>query len=259
MAIQDIGETLASAGETRIHLCGRFSVRINGQRIDEGFPGRQGRLLFAYLASRRSQSNTRTELAKILWPELVPDDPEIALAALLAKLRKLVGKDLLLGKQDLHLALPDNSWVDIELAQTCLQRAESAISASDWRGAWGPAQVAVHIATRTFMAGFEHPWVQGMRARLLDVQMRANECMAASGFNLGGAELLTAERAARRVLDLNPLRESACKLLMQVLDAGGNRAEALQAYERIRALMREQLGVSPGPALQAIHRQLLQQ
>ena len=115
MAIQDIGETLASAGETRIHLCGRFSVRINGQRIDEGFPGRQGRLLFAYLASRRSQSNTRTELAKILWPELVPDDPEIALAALLAKLRKLVGKDLLLGKQDLHLALPDNSWVDIEL------------------------------------------------------------------------------------------------------------------------------------------------
>ena len=89
--------------------------------------------------------------------------------------------------------------------------------------------------------------------------MRANECMAASGFKLGGAELLTAERAARRVLDLNPLRESAWKLLMQVLDAGGNRAEALLAFERIRALMREQLGVSPGPALQAIHRQLLQQ
>jgi SARP family transcriptional regulator, regulator of embCAB operon len=259
MAIQDIGETLASVGETRIHLCGKFSARINGQRIDEGFPGRQGRLLFANLVTRRSQSNTRAELAKILWPEFFPEDPEIALAALLAKLRKLVGKDLLLGKQDLQLVLPDNSWVDIEVAQTSLHRAESAISARDWLGAWGPAQVAVHISARAFMAGFEHPWVQGMRGRLFDVQMRANECTAASGFNLGGAELLTAERAARRVIELSPLRESACKLLMLVLDAGGNRAEALQAYERIRALLREQLGVSPGPALQATHRQLLQQ
>jgi hypothetical protein len=42
----------------------------------------------------------------------------------------------------------------------------------------------------------------------------------------------------------------------RVLDERGNRAEALQAYEELRKLLREELGASPSPATQEVHRRL---
>ncbi len=44
---------------------------------------------------------------------------------------------------------------------------------------------------------------------------------------------------------------------MEVLRARGNVNEALRVYEDIRVLLREELGSSPGPALVALHEQLL--
>ena len=44
---------------------------------------------------------------------------------------------------------------------------------------------------------------------------------------------------------------------MEALARRGNLAEALRASERLRALLREELGVAPSPDLQAAHRRLL--
>jgi SARP family transcriptional regulator, regulator of embCAB operon len=44
---------------------------------------------------------------------------------------------------------------------------------------------------------------------------------------------------------------------MQVLAARGNVAEALVAYERLRVLLREELGVNPGQAVRDAHTKLL--
>ncbi len=62
MADQNLGETLAKPGESRIHLCGRFTVRIDGDRLEEGLPGRQGRMLFAFLVLRRLRATPRAFL-----------------------------------------------------------------------------------------------------------------------------------------------------------------------------------------------------
>src|SRR5437870_4571736 len=45
-----LGKTLAG---TRIHLCGRLTADIAGSRIEADLPGRQGKLLFAYLVVNR--------------------------------------------------------------------------------------------------------------------------------------------------------------------------------------------------------------
>jgi len=76
--------------------------------------------------------------------------------------------------------------------------------------------------------------------------------------HLGGMELHTAERAARRAMAASPYRESTCALLLQILARRGNRAEALHLYESMRILLREELGVSPSEGLQQVHRSLLQ-
>ena len=57
--------------------------------------------------------------------------------------------------------------------------------------------------------------------------------------------------------ELAPYRETAHRLLMEALERRGNVAEALRAYERLRVLLREELGVAPSPDVQAVHRRLL--
>jgi DNA-binding SARP family transcriptional activator len=257
MARRNIGESLVGNGETRIHLCGHFTARIRGERVEQALPGRQGRVLFAYLAANRMRPAPRAELLRMLWPDDAPAAAESALAALLAKLRRAVGAATLAGKQELQLLLPADAWVDLEAASDGVHRAESAVAAGDWARAWGPARVAMHIAARGFMPGYDMPWIEVVRRRVDELLVRAHECVARSGLGLGGAEIATAERAARRLAELAPLRESGYRLLMQSLAAAGNPGEALLVYERLRGLLRDELGASPDAATQALHRQLL--
>jgi DNA-binding SARP family transcriptional activator len=44
---------------------------------------------------------------------------------------------------------------------------------------------------------------------------------------------------------------------MRALAAEGNVAEALQEYDRLRVLLRDELGVPPSPPTQELHRVLL--
>jgi DNA-binding SARP family transcriptional activator len=92
---------------------------------------------------------------------------------------------------------------------------------------------------------------------LEEVRLRGLECFAAAGLGLGGPALAQAEERARMLTELAPYRETAHRLLMETLERRGNPAEALRAYERLRTMLREELGAAPSPALQAVHRRLL--
>ncbi|MBL8380240.1 MAG: winged helix-turn-helix domain-containing protein [Burkholderiales bacterium] len=254
---QNLGETLAQGRETRIHLCGRLTARLGGERVEGALPGRQGRILFAYLAAHRMQTVPRDELLNVLWPDEAPAAAEGALAALLAKLRKLLGAPALVGKHEIRLLLPAGAWVDVEAAADGLHRGESAAALKDWARAWGPARVALHIAARRFMPGYDAPWITDARRRMDEMLLRAHECVAESGLGMGGAEMAAAERSARRLIELAPLRESGYRLLMRALAARDNTGEALMVYEELRRVLRKELGIAPGAASQQLHRSLL--
>ncbi len=56
----------------------------------------------------------------------------------------------------------------------------------------------------------------------------------------------------------HPLREELWVLLMRALRAAGRQAEALEAYERARKVIGDELGVDPGPNLRQLHQEILQ-
>ena len=87
--------------------------------------------------------------------------------------------------------------------------------------------------------------------------VQALELGGAASLRIGGAELATAERTARRLVELAPLRESGTRLLMELLDRMGNRAEAIVVSDELRVRLRDELGVAPSPEGQAAHRSLL--
>ena len=244
-------------GEARIQLCGRLVVRLGERRVEDRLPGRQGRLLFAYLALNRQRVLRRDELVDALWGDDVPAGVDTSLSALLSKLRRALGAGALEGRSDVRLVLPAAAWIDIEAAAEALHRAESALARDDWSAAWGRARVAQHIAVRDCLPGEDAPWIVEQRGRVEAMYVRALELSGEASLRLGGSELDTAERSARRLVERAPYRESGYRLLMETLAERGERAEALRVYERLRGLLREELGAAPSAATQAVHRRLL--
>jgi DNA-binding SARP family transcriptional activator len=117
--------------------------------------------------------------------------------------------------------------------------------------------VALVIARRGFLAGEEAPWAQERRRRLEEIRIAALECYAAVALGLGGSELATGEKAARELVVASPYREHGHALLMMLLTARGNPAEALRVYEVLRERLRDDLGATPAPALREMQARLL--
>jgi len=247
---------LASSEPVRIQVCGLLVVERDGQRLDALLPGRQGRLLFAYLVVIGHRQVPRDELAEALWREPDPAAVDARLNPLLSKLRRAFGAGTVEGRSTLRLCLP-SAWVDLEAAVEAVHRAESAVAQQDWTRAWGPALTALFVAERGFLPGEDAPWIDEVRHQLTVLRLRALECYAVAALGIGGTELAAAVRAGRELIRLAPLRESGYRYLMRALAAQDNLAEALVAYGQLSDRLRDQLGVSPSPATRELYQRLL--
>jgi SARP family transcriptional regulator, regulator of embCAB operon len=172
-------------------------------------------------------------------------------------LRAVLGVAVLGGRGEPRLLLPPDAWVDIEAAEEAIHRAESAVAQGDWARGWGPSLIALFTARRGFLLGEDLPWAQDYRGRLEEIRCSALECYAAVALGVGGTELAPGERVARELVAAVPFRERAHGLLMEILAARGNAAEALRVYEALRERLREELGATPAPELRALQEQIL--
>ena len=100
-------------------------------------------------------------------------------------------------------------------------------------------------------------WLEPRRRELADIRLQALEVIGRAGLSLGGTQLGSVERAARTLIETEPYRESGYVLLMEALEAQGNVAEGLRVFERLRSLLRDELGTVPSPEAMQAHERLL--
>ncbi|MFG1807568.1 BTAD domain-containing putative transcriptional regulator [Streptomyces sp. NPDC049040] len=100
-------------------------------------------------------------------------------------------------------------------------------------------------------------WLRSPRARLTELRLHAVELRAEALIALG--------RAAEAVPDLDahvtdhPWREDAWRMLALALYRSSRQADALSVLRRARAMLREHLGVDPGPRLRRLEEDMLLQ
>src|SRR5437763_317618 len=117
----------------------RLAVEADGATLDEQrFPGRQGRIVFAYLAAQSGRPVPRDELAELLWGDDPPSTWEKALRVLMTKLRALLVECGIDGSTALtsafgcyKLTLPPDTWIDFDAAAEAVARAEDAVAGGD--------------------------------------------------------------------------------------------------------------------------------
>jgi basic membrane lipoprotein Med (substrate-binding protein (PBP1-ABC) superfamily)/DNA-binding SARP family transcriptional activator len=244
-------------------LTERVSIEAAGVVVDEQrFPGRQGRLVFAYLLAAQGRPVPRDELADALWGDHPPARWEKALSVLVSKLRALLTECGIGGASSLtsafgcyQLTLPDGTWIDVVAADEAARAAERSLAAGELDQARADASVAESLARRTFLPGEDGRWIEDKRADLRETLVRALDCLS-EAHRLAG-DPRAAVRAAEELVELEPYRERGYRLLMEAQSAAGNDAEALRVYERCRLLLAEELGAYPSPETEAMYLEVL--
>jgi len=241
--------------QLRIYLAGNVALERGDVLVPERrLPGNQARLAFALLVTERSDALSTARIADILWDGLPPASWDVALRAIVSKLRRVlseIGADVTIQHAFgcYQLRLPPNAWVDIEAAATAAHDAEAALQAGDLEAANGAALVANAIARRPFLEGADGRWVRRQRGRFQGIQVRALSCRAEVA--LAHGDYAGAIGDAERVVAFEPYREQAYVTLMRAQVGSRNNAEALATYERLRSILAEDLGASPSATTEA--------
>ena len=250
------------ASGARVYLCGRVTVEHEGRAFtDAALGGRQGRLLFVFLGTRRTALVSKAQVIDAIWGAHTPPSAETAINALVSKVRAALRRldvprphGIATDGGEYQFVVP-SVWIDVEAARTAIDRAEGALRGDAWSDAWSAANVAAAISSRPFLPNDEHPWVQQQRAQLQRVWRRALLVLSAVSIRNGEHEL--GIQHAADVLSAEPFDETACQALMRAHATAGNRAEALRVYANCRKLFRDELGAEPSEKTAAVFLSIL--
>jgi DNA-binding SARP family transcriptional activator len=233
----------------RVALLGDLRVDSpDGVLHEEDLRGRRAVVLFARLAAEPGHPVPGESLAEAVWGWSPPPTWPAALRNTIAIVRSALESIGLEGvlqyaRGAYTLLLSPGSTVDLVEATSAASGAELAASSETWGEARLIANRALVALEGTFLPGPATPWVEEVRAGLVDVVARlrrvAGECALRAG------DLREAETLGRLLVEEAPLREDGHRFLMRALQAGGNTGEALRAYEVCRKLLLEELGATP--------------
>ena len=238
-------------GVIDLGLLGPTSLVISGRTVP--VPAGRQQVALAALALDAGRTVSSSALVDYLWGEEPPGQVRQALHTTMARVRKLVGTDRVVARGGGYaLELPDQA-VDVHRFRDRVAQARSATPDEEeqrlaealalWRG-----RPLEGVDSDTLCAEHVYPLTEEWFAateRLLELRVSAG----AAGEVVG--EL-------RGLIARHPLRESLWALLMSALVSAGRQADALAAYQEVRAALRDQLGVDPGPELVATHAAVLE-
>lgn len=103
----------------------------------------------------------------------------------------------------------------------------------------------------------DSPLVRDSIARFEELRLVSHELLAEADIARGAAASVVPR--LRELVTAHPVRESSWQLLIRALAETGRRAEALVAFEDVRALLADELGADPSPELSAVHLRLLRE
>jgi predicted ATPase/DNA-binding SARP family transcriptional activator len=223
--------------------------------------GRQ-RALLALLALQAPRPVSADQLVDALWGDDLPADPANALQQRISSLRKEVDPerhgDVLVAAAGGYALRVDDDRIDARRFARRAAEGRRLLAAGDARGALDELTAALELWQGEALDGFaDEPWARADAQRLTELRLAAIEDRYDAALALGsGVEVVG---GLAELVTQHPLRERPAGQLMLALYRAGRQADALEVYDRTRRRLADELGVDPGPALQAIYRRVLDQ
>lgn len=238
----------------QIKLLGECSLVWDGQPI-AGLGSDRLQALVAYLALHHHAPQARQRVAFQLWPDSTDTQARANLRKELSYLRRaLPDPDAVLwvDTKMLQWRLGPECWLDVVAFESLIKAAEQATDGESRRS---HLEQALELYRDDLLPLCDQEWIGPERERLRHMQGRA------LGLLIDQLEHQRDYRAAiaqgQRLLRLDPLNEATYGLLMRLYGLSGDRANALQLYHRCMTVLRDELGIDPGPAMRQLYERLL--
>jgi DNA-binding SARP family transcriptional activator len=244
----------------QICLLGSFRLLRFGQPVDVRSGGKTATLLeILGLATRHGVA--RELLLSSLWP-----DSEAALAGnalnnLVYSLRGVLADALDGASPVVHTAgyyrlnTDAGITVDVTRFKHLVARSERLATTGDLAAAAEIAEQAVHLyrGDLSLCAGF------GARNLFERGQLRAT-CLALlmrlADYAFARSDFAACQAYSRQLLDFDPCREDAHRLVMRCHVRLGERAQALRHFQTVRAILHAEFDADPEPATRALYDQI---
>jgi DNA-binding SARP family transcriptional activator len=240
-------------------LLGPLEVSDHERSVPIG--GGKRRSLLALLLLHANEVVSAERLIDELWGERPPATSAKSVQVYVSQLRReLRGQspngELLVTRSNGYLLRLGRDDLDVQRFERTLAEGERALAAGEARRASEKLGEALALWRGPPLADFTYePFAQQEIARLDELRLAALEQRIEAELALG--------RHAQVVGDLeglvreHPLREGLRGFLMLALYRCGRQAEALEVYRAGARLLRDELGLEPGPVLRDLEAKVL--
>lgn len=244
-----------------VRVLGPVRLLVDGASVAVGGP--KPRALLAALTVNRRRAVSSQALADIVWNEDPPDSYQASLQVFVSNIRKALrnsGVDpavLRTESSGYRLEIPDDGC-DLGRFDASRRAGAEAAGAGDHDGAsrlFGAALAEWSGKALDDLSGlhFAESFATAMdEERLLVVSARIDAEIACGRASSVVGELVSMTGA-------HPLREPLWVQLITALYLSGRQADALEACRRVRAVLADELGIDPGPALTELEKRVLRQ
>lgn len=240
-------------------LLGPLAVWRGGAELSAGPP--QQRDLLALLILNRNQRVAIDALVDALWGDAVPTNALQAVRTYVSRLRQILGRDssvALLTEPAGYRLSTGAGRVDVDRFLTLAAEGRRALLAGDCRRAERRLTVALRLFRGPPLVGLEHLELAHDEAeRVNEVRLLADEDLIEAMLMQGRHQEILPR--LRELVAREPYRERFSAQLMLALYRSGQQVEALDAYRRTRATLRDDLGLDPSHELQDLERMILLQ
>ncbi|MET0423238.1 MAG: BTAD domain-containing putative transcriptional regulator, partial [Actinoplanes sp.] len=232
--------------QLRVSVLGPVRAWHGDLEIDLGTARR--RALFAMLAANAGRTVTRNELILALWGESAPSAAAGNVYTYVSGLRRSLGP-----AGELLTSGPAGYQLRLEPGALDADRFEQ-LSAADDVARLDEALALWHGDAYANVAG---QFAELDRHRLGELRIAVAERRARLILAGGDNDGLVADLTA--LVRDHPLHEPFHELLMRALHRAGRSTAALDAFHAARRVLVDELGVEPGPAIQALQSRMLQE
>ncbi|MEU2301199.1 BTAD domain-containing putative transcriptional regulator [Streptomyces antibioticus] len=227
------------------------ALRPDGTPVAVG--GARLRALLTVLALRAGRTVPAGTLVDEVWAGDPPADATGALQALVGRLRRALGPDAVDSTAGGYRLTAAPDAVDLHRFERLTADGLRALADGDPAKAAGLLDDALALWQGPALADLPDRAAEAARheTRRLDAVRARHTAALALGHAAQSLPELTA------LCDAHPLDEPLQTLRLRALRDTGRPAEALAAYDEVRRLLADRLGSDPGPALRALHAELL--
>ncbi|OBJ59531.1 BTAD domain-containing putative transcriptional regulator [Mycobacterium sp. 1423905.2] len=247
----------------RFGLLGPLQMSVGGKAVPVGTP--KQRVVLAVLLLNRNRSVAVESLIDAAWGEDAPAEARASVHVYVSNLRRLLGTGGVVDPRKVLQKAPPGyrlnvSDGDVDLGRFVHEKAVGVQAASD--GNFEQATRHFSAALGEWRGAFledlrEIELIDAFAVALVEDKVAVHISRAQAEMACGRAESVVSELETL-VVD-HPYREPVWAELMTAYYLADRQSDALGTFQRLKAILANELGIDPSPAVRALHERILRQ